>query len=70
MRQAVYVVACVAALVAVIAFLEGAWRIVGLIVIGLIASAIPEVLLDWRYGNYRREWDLANRPDSDEGRTA
>lgn len=66
LRQVAYVVACIAALAAVIAFLDGTWRIAGLIVVGLVASGIPEVLVEWRYGNYRREWELANQPEAEE----
>jgi hypothetical protein len=49
-RQAAYVLACVVAFAVVIQFLEDTWQIVGVILAAIIASAIPEVLIDWRYG--------------------
>lgn len=62
-RQAAYVLACIAGFVAVIKFLDRTWEVVGLIVVAFLASGVFEVLIDWRYGNYRKEWELANGTD-------
>lgn len=62
-RQAAYVLACAAGFAAVIYFASGVWEIVGLIVVAILASGVFEALIDWRYGNYRKEWELANDLD-------
>jgi len=62
-RQAAYVLACVAAAVAVLMFLDGVWLAVGLTAVAFFAGGIFEVLIDFRYGNYKREWELANGAD-------
>ncbi len=62
-RQAAYVLACVVAAVAVLMFLEGAWLAIGLTAVAFFAGGIFEVLVDFRYGNYKQEWELANDAD-------
>lgn len=64
-RQAAYVLACLVGFAVVIQLLDGVWEIVGLIAVAIFAGGIFEVLIDWRYGNYRKEWELANAPDGE-----
>lgn len=64
LRQAAYVLVCAAGFAAVIILTEGTWEIIGLIIVAILSSGVLEVLIDWRYSNYRTEWQLANEPDS------
>lgn len=59
-RQALYVLVCITGLIAVVFLLDGVWEIIGLIVVAILGSGVFEVLIDWRYGNYRKEWEIAN----------
>ena len=61
--QGAYIAGCVVALIAVLRFADGIWRAIGLTVVAFFAGGIFEVLIDFRYGNYRKEWELANGPD-------
>jgi Flp pilus assembly protein TadB len=61
--QVAYVAACIGAFVAVLKFADGAWMAVGLTVVAVFAGGIFEVVRDFRYRNYRQEWELANGPD-------
>jgi uncharacterized membrane protein YjjP (DUF1212 family) len=66
--QVTYIAACVAAFVLVLRFADGIWLAIGLTAVAFFAGGIFEVLIDFRYGNYRKEWELANGPDlSNEG---
>jgi len=35
-------------------------------VVAFFAGGIFEVVSDFRYGNYRKEWELANGPDMED----
>lgn len=61
--QVAYIAACIAAFIVVLRFAEGIWLGVGLTVVALFAGGIFEVVTDFRYKNYRQEWELANGPD-------
>ena len=61
--QAAYIAACVAALVVVLRFADGIWLAVGLTIVAFFAGGIFEVVTDFRYKNYRQEWELANGSD-------
>jgi len=63
LRQAAYVLACVVALIAALTFTDGIWLAISLTVVAFFAGGIFEVLIDFRYSNYRKEWELANGPD-------
>jgi hypothetical protein len=61
--QAAYIVACIAAFIAVLRVADGLWLAVGLTVVAFFAGGIFEVLTDFHYSNYRQEWELANGLD-------
>lgn len=61
--QAAYIAACVAAFIVVLRFADGVWLAVSLTIVAFFAGGIFEVVTDFRYKNYRREWELANGPD-------
>jgi fatty acid desaturase len=61
--QVAYIAACIAALAVVLRFADGIWLAVGLTVVAFFAGGIFEVVTDFRYKNYRQEWELANGPD-------
>ncbi|MDQ3724803.1 MAG: YccS/YhfK family membrane protein [Actinomycetota bacterium] len=47
----------------VLTFAEGIWLWVGLGIVTFFAGMLPELFIDFRYGKYRKEWELANRED-------
>jgi len=61
--QVAYIAACIAVFIVVLRFADGIWLAIGLTVVAFFAGGIFEVLIDFRYGNYRKEWELANGPD-------
>lgn len=66
--QTAYILGCIAALIMVLRFADGIWLAIGLIVVAFFAGGIFEVVTDFRYGNYRKEWELANGADIEAGR--
>jgi hypothetical protein len=67
MKRVAYVLVLVAALIVLLSLINGIWRVIGLTVLAFAAGMLPELFIDLRYGNYRKEWELANeegaRPD-------
>jgi hypothetical protein len=61
--QAAYIAACIVGFIAVLRFADGIWLAIGLTVVALFAGGIFEVVTDFRYKNYRQEWELANGSD-------
>lgn len=62
-----YVAFLIAALVALLSFVEGVWLAVGLTILAFPAGMLPELFIDLRYSNYRREWELANDQNHSSG---
>jgi hypothetical protein len=60
MRRLAYVAVLIAGLIAVLSLTHGVWLAIGLTVLAFAASMLPELFTDFRYSNYRREWELAN----------
>jgi hypothetical protein len=65
LKRFVYVIALIGAVAAVLAFADGLWLAVGLTVLAFPAGMLPELFIDLRYSNYRREWEIANKSGSD-----
>ncbi len=63
LKQALFVLACAVALVAVLKFADGIWLAIGLTVVAFFAGMLPELFADFRYGKYRKNWEIANTPD-------
>jgi hypothetical protein len=62
-----YVLVCGTALFAAIVFLDGIWKTVALIPVLFFAEGVVEIPTMFRYGKYRREWELANGEGSEPG---
>lgn len=60
MRRLAYVAVLIAGLIAVLTWTHGAWLAIGLTILAFGAGMLPELFTDFRYSNYRREWELAN----------
>lgn len=55
-----YIAFLVAALIAILLFVDGIWLAVTLTILALAASIVPEMVVDLRYSRYREEWEAAN----------
>lgn len=60
LKQAAFVLACLAGLVVVLKVADGVWLAVGLTIVAFFAGMLPELFIDLRYGKYRSEWEAAN----------
>jgi magnesium-transporting ATPase (P-type) len=64
LKQIVFILVCIGALIAVIVFADGIWLAIGLTVVAFFVGMVPELLIDLRYGKYRNEWEMANSASS------
>lgn len=65
MRRLAYVLLWIVALLFILAFADGIWLVVGLVILAFGAIILPEVLMDLRYSKYREEWRIANGAELD-----
>jgi len=64
MKRLAYIVVFIAGLAGVLTLADGVWLAIGLTILAFAAGMLPELFIDFRYRNYRREWELANSRSS------
>jgi hypothetical protein len=60
-----YIALLIIGVIVLITYVDGVWLAVGLTVLALGGSLIPEMIADLRYSRYRQEWEIANGGGAD-----
>lgn len=60
-----YIALLIISAIVLLAYVHGLWLAVGLTVLALGGSLVPEMFIDLRYSRYRQEWEMANRSRTD-----